>query len=88
MLACGTIPVVNDSPLSRADLLNDSVAWVKPTPGSIADALCQLVEHRDIPARASAAAAGIRQDAWRAAGAAVVRIIEEEVYAPAGVRSG
>jgi len=88
MLACGTIPVVNDSPFSRADLLNDSVAWVKPTPGSIADALCQLVEHRDIPARASAAAAGIRQDAWGAAGAAVVRIIEEEVYAPAGVRSG
>lgn len=81
MLACGTIPVVNDSPLSRADMPNDSVAWAKPTPGSIADVLCRLMEHRDVSGRAVSAAAAVRSDSWSATGAAVVRVIEEEVYA-------
>ncbi len=43
MLAAGTIPVVNDSKLARADIDNPAIAWAPPTPGGIADALSSIV---------------------------------------------
>ena len=39
LLACGTIPIVNDSPYPRADLDHPCVAWAEPTPAGIAAAL-------------------------------------------------
>lgn len=55
MLAAGTIPIVNDSPDSRADLPNEHVEWALPTVGGIADALSRVVEggHPDRSARAA-----------------------------------
>lgn len=81
MLAAGTIPVVNDSPHSRADLMNEHVAWAPPTPGGIASALSDVVSRADpsVPARA---AASVRAFAWTKAQADIVRIIEDEVYGP------
>lgn len=80
MLAAGTIPVVNDSVDSRADLSNDYVAWSAPTPSAIADALCRVVERHDLPARSVQAAASVRTDNWAIAGTGVVQIIEEAMY--------
>lgn len=81
MLAAGTVPVVNDSPHSRADLVNDNVAWAQPTPGAIAAALSRTVTDAD-PSRAARAAASVRRFAWQKAQADVVRIVEDEVYGP------
>jgi O-antigen biosynthesis protein len=81
MLAAGTIPIVNDSPLSRADLANDNVAWASPTPAGIADALSRVVTRHD-PDAVQRAASSVRPFAWTKAQGDVVRIIEDEVYGP------
>jgi glycosyltransferase involved in cell wall biosynthesis len=80
MLAAGTIPVVNDSVHSRADLMNDHVAWANPTPHGIAAALSALVTRRDGRNAALAASESVRQFGWSRAQADVVRILEDEVY--------
>ncbi len=80
MLAAGTIPVVNDSPNSRADLANPHVAWAPPTPQGIASALSAAVTRSDRAGAATAAAASVRRFGWTKAQADVVRIIENEVY--------
>lgn len=80
MLAAGTIPVVNDSVHSRADLINDHVAWATPTPQGIAAALSAAVSNPDVEGSARAAARSVRQSGWTMAQADVVRIIEDEVY--------
>lgn len=80
MLAAGTVPVVNDSVHSRADLANQHVAWAMPTPHGIAAALSAAVMRADGADVARAAAASVRQFGWTKARADVVRILEEEVY--------
>lgn len=44
LLAAGAVPVVNDSPYTRADLFSDNVGWAAPTPQALADALSAAVE--------------------------------------------
>lgn len=80
MLAAGTVPVVNDSPHSRADLDNAQVRWAPPTPLGLADALSAAVEDPDRAELARQAAASVRTFGWTKAQADLVRIIEEEVY--------
>jgi len=80
MLAAGVIPVVNDSPHSRADLVNGHVAWATPTPHGIATALSDVVERVDRDAAAQAASESVRRFGWTKAQADVVRILEDEVY--------
>jgi O-antigen biosynthesis protein len=80
MLACGTIPIVNDSPLARADLANPFVGWGFPTPDGLADALSRAVEATDQVTRAAAAAQSVRGDTWKPAQQVAVTTIETEVY--------
>lgn len=80
MLAAGVIPVVNDSPHSRADLVNEQVSWATPTPEGIADALNSAVTKAETADVARAASESVRQFGWAKAQADVVRIIENEVY--------
>lgn len=44
LLAAGAVPVVNDSPYTRADLFSDNVGWATPTPQALADTLSRAVE--------------------------------------------
>jgi hypothetical protein len=78
LLACGTVPVVNDSPYDfRADVQSEHVRWAPPTPSGIADVVLEIVEAPPDPARVAGSA---RQEAWRPAQAAFVRSVEEETY--------
>lgn len=81
MLAAGAVPVVNDSPLARADLDNEYVLWAQPTPGGIADALSLAVERGDRDARACLAAGSVRQG-WGPAGAIVCDVVAGVVGQP------
>jgi O-antigen biosynthesis protein len=63
MLAAGTIPIVNDSSYSRADLPNENVEWARPTAGGIADALCRVVEDPHGATRSIDASQSVR-DGW------------------------
>lgn len=87
MMAAGTIPIVNDSVHSRADLANDHVAWAVPTPGGIASALSMVVTRAERDAASRAAAESVRQFGWAKAQSDVLRIIEDEVYGPATGRT-
>lgn len=78
MLASGTIPVVGDSWLARADLGNPFVSWGAPTPGGLADALIDAVSGDDA---AVDAAASVRGDDWAPAQKVLVEAVEQTAYA-------
>ncbi|MGO4535821.1 rhamnosyltransferase WsaF family glycosyltransferase [Leifsonia sp. 2MCAF36] len=78
MLAAGAVPVMNDSPLARANLSHPEAVWARPTPAGIADALSAVVESTD-PERPARAATGVRKD-WRDAEGGVARLILGAVY--------
>lgn len=80
MLAAGTIPIVNDSVHSRADLENPHVGWARPTPGGVAAALGAAVTSGDREARSRAAAASVRQFGWAKAQTDMIGVIASEVY--------
>jgi glycosyltransferase involved in cell wall biosynthesis len=61
MLAAGNIPVVTQVPHARAVLPNENVVWARPTPGSLADALCSAVEAPTSPERRADIARSVRQ---------------------------
>ena len=83
MLACGTIPIINDLTFSRGELANPHIIWAFPTPGGLADALSRAVEAPDQVERAAAAAtAALSAPPWKAAQDAALAIIEDEVYGP------
>ncbi|GGH49060.1 rhamnosyltransferase WsaF family glycosyltransferase [Microbacterium album] len=87
MLAAGVVPVVGDTADARADLPGGAVAWARPTPAGIAEALAAAVDHPDRDARAVRVARTARPGGWRQAQADVVRIVEDEVFGPAHGRS-
>jgi glycosyltransferase involved in cell wall biosynthesis len=80
MLAAGNIPVVNDMELARLVLPNPYVRWAEPTAAALAEALAQAVTNPDVDAVARAAAASVVGRSWEPTGAAIVKLIEEEVY--------
>lgn len=77
MLACGTVPVVNDSPYARADVRSDDVRWAVPTPSGIADELLGLI---DAPRNPADVASTARREAWRPGQATFLRSLEDETY--------
>lgn len=82
MLAAGTIPVINDSAHSRADLPNANAAWAAPTPSALASALSAAVTRPDRAGVARAASESVRRFGWTKAQADILRIIEDEAYGP------
>jgi glycosyltransferase involved in cell wall biosynthesis len=83
LLACGTVPVINDDPYPRASLDSDHARWAVPTPSGIADAMLEVI---DAPPDLRKVAASARKEGWRPGQAAFVRAIEEETYEPSVVR--
>jgi hypothetical protein len=82
LLACGVVPVVNDSPFTRADLSNPFVGWARPTPESLAESLSEaLVAHRT-PGYAAKVARSMEGMSWEPARQLVVETIERTVRAP------
>ncbi len=78
LLASGVVPVVNDSPYTRADLDNPNVAWVHPAPDAIADALGAAVDGKfAMPSEITASVAG---GSWKTAQQVVVSVIERRCW--------
>lgn len=78
MLSCGTIPVVNDHAFARWDMSAPAVRWAPPTPGGIAQALCEAVESGWTAAETTRAASQARKD-WLPAQTSTAFMIENEV---------
>ena len=66
MLAAGCIPVMNDAEHNRVVLQNDQVAYARPTPAALADALGEIVAAPPVKReeRARAAAASVDSISW------------------------
>jgi glycosyltransferase involved in cell wall biosynthesis len=79
MLAAGVVPVVNDSPLARADLPNAYVGWAEPTAAGIAAELAAAVDRPDAGAYATKAAASVMGRSWEPTQELVAQIVEDEV---------
>lgn len=79
MLACGTIPIVNDHPFARADMPSPMVIWAEATPHALAMALSDAVS-TVTPAIARVAAESVRFDNWSTPRKDFVRIVESQVY--------
>jgi glycosyltransferase involved in cell wall biosynthesis len=75
MLAAGVVPVVNDSPLARADLANPHTAWAGATPSAVADALSAAVSRRDRAAHARTVAASVTTAPWEQTGERFAEIL-------------
>jgi O-antigen biosynthesis protein len=82
MLACGTVPVLNDSKMARPSLPNPHVVWSVPSPNRLAQALASVFEGSAQVrlARAKAAAASVTGGGWNPAMHAVVAAIERGIY--------
>lgn len=80
MLACGAVPVLNDSVHARPGLDNAHAVWAHPSPVALASALSAVVSAADIPARAAEVAASVTGATWDDAKAVVVETVEREVY--------
>lgn len=77
-LACGTVPVINDTFDFRGDVRSEHIRWAPATPSGIADELLKVIDAPPDPTRVAESA---RREAWRPAQAAFVRAVEDETYA-------
>ena len=77
MLAAGVVPIVNDSPLARADMPSSAVLWATPTPNGISNALSEAVANHsnEIPDRVAATA----RSGWASSQKAFTTIVERSV---------
>lgn len=80
MLAAGNIPVVNEMDGAHRVLKSPHVRWAEPVAEALAAELSAAVTATDIGQRAALAAASVSNRSWEPTQAAVVRIIEDEVY--------
>lgn len=78
LLASGVIPIVNDSPLARADLDNPETEWAIPTAGGVSDALCRVVENPHWQLRSARAAASARRG-WGPAQQVVADLVDSVI---------
>jgi hypothetical protein len=76
LLAAGAVPVVNDWWGARAVLENDFVAWARPTPQALADALERAVDG-SADTSALRVTESVRDVTWRAAKHTFVDAIEK-----------
>ncbi len=80
MIACGAVPVVNESAHARPGLPNPHVVWSPPTPMALSDALSRVVEADAASERAAALASSVEGASWDAARQAVVAAVERRGY--------
>jgi len=79
MLAAGVVPVVNDSPLARADLANEHARWAEATPHALAQALADAVSAAEEPGYARAVAGSVTTPTWSRTGAMLADVIRSEI---------
>ena len=79
LLACGTIPVVNDAPNNRLVSNNKYINYADTSPQALADALIESVARKDQAEHALQASKSVAKDGWSVAGEKFVLAIEEEL---------
>jgi glycosyltransferase involved in cell wall biosynthesis len=79
LLACGTIPIVNDAPNNRLVSDNPFIKYTECSPQALADALIETVKRNDLPAYAKKAADSVAADGWGTAGERFLGVLDREL---------
>lgn len=79
LLACGTIPVVNDGPNNRLVSNNPYIKYTDASPRALADALIDIVKRKDLPNYAREASGSVKGASWDKAGAVFMEAIDKEL---------
>lgn len=79
LLACGTIPVVNEGPNNRLVSDNKYIAYSHNDPNSLARTLSDIVRRENDRAYAKEASRSAANASWEESGKKFVRIIEREM---------
>jgi len=88
LLGAGCIPIVNDAPHNRSTISNPYIRYVPATPGSLAEAIAEVIAAPNLVERAAEAAASVRTATWEQAGEALERVLRLELCSsPAYERS-
>lgn len=79
LLACGTIPVVNDAPNNRLVSDNPYISYTEPSPQALADALIATVTKKELPKYAAKASKSVSADGWEVAGRKFLDVLDREL---------
>ena len=79
LLACGTIPVVNDGPNNRLVSDNPYIAYSQNDPHSLAEKLSAIVSNKAEQSYAKRASESIDDSSWDISGKKFVSIVEREM---------
>ncbi len=79
LLACGTIPVVNDAPNNRLVSNNEFIAYTANNPTAMANRLSEIVTRKDLPKYAKKAADSVSGADWDVSGRKFVNIFEKRI---------
>jgi hypothetical protein len=82
LLACGAIPVINDSPITRPYLPNPHVQWSRPSPAALAQALADSVDRSHGGLDFAAVSGSVANARWSEAQDVVVAAVQRECWSP------
>lgn len=80
LLACGTIPVVNDAPNNRLVSDNPSIAYTPLSPSALARRLIEIVDSPDQIEQSALAAESVRSSSWAESGRCFVEAFERTMH--------
>ena len=80
LLACGTIPVVNDAPNNRLVSDNPYISYGPNNPAALASALSEIVSRKDQALYAGKAAKSVQALSWDESGQKFVEIVERKLH--------
>lgn len=87
LLRAGVVPVINDSALARADLVNPHVRWATPTSHALANALVAAVDEYQVTSSPAVVSESVTTKGWGHTGDLVAAMITEEIRAARGIRT-
>jgi len=78
LLACGTIPVVNEGENNSLVSNNPYIAYTKNTPQDLANKLSEIISRKDIVKYSIKASESVKFSSWDESGKRFVSIVESE----------
>lgn len=81
LLACGTIPVVNDAPNNRLVSDNPGIAYTPLSPSALARRLIDVVDSSDQVEKSVLAAESVTSTSWARSGQSFVEALERTMHA-------
>jgi glycosyltransferase involved in cell wall biosynthesis len=79
LLACGTIPVINDAPNNRLVSNNPYIRYTEPSPAALAQAMIDTVRNKELPKIAKLAAQSVQGESWEIACDKFEKILQKEL---------